>query len=72
VLCRIDEPTRLARLAARTELRHAGHRDTDPAVIAQRSSDAFLELPGERLAFDCGEPTLARQIDAIDRWWRQS
>jgi predicted kinase len=72
VLCRIDEATRVARLAERKEQRHAGHWDADPAVVLQRSSDAFLELPGERLAFDCGKTTVTRQIDAIDRWWRQS
>jgi predicted kinase len=71
VLCRIDEPTRVARLAARTQQRHVGHRDADPAVVMQRSSDEFLDLPGERLAFDCRELPVTRQIDAIDRWWRQ-
>jgi predicted kinase len=71
VLCRTDEPTRLARLARRKAARHAGHHDTDPAVIARRTSDAFLELPGERLTFEGGETALAGQIDAIDRWWRQ-
>jgi predicted kinase len=71
VLCRIDEPARVARLAARKLQRHAGHRDADPAVIMQRSSNEFLDLPGERLAFDGGELPVTRQIDAIDRWWRQ-
>jgi predicted kinase len=70
VLCRLDEPTRLARLAQRKAERHAGHRDADPAVVAQRRADEFLELPGERLAFDCGEAAHARKIAAIERWWR--
>jgi predicted kinase len=71
VLCALDEPTRLARLALRKAQRHAGHRDADPAVVGRRSADAFLELPGERLTFDCGELARACQIDPIDRWWRQ-
>jgi predicted kinase len=72
VLCRIDESRRLAQLAARKSQRHPGHGDADPAVAAQRSSDGYLALPGERLAFDLGEPTVAGNLDAIDRWWRQS
>jgi predicted kinase len=72
VLCRSDEPARLARLAARRQARHAGHRDADTAVVTQRASDAFLALRGERLAFDCGEVAVTSQIDAIDQWWRQS
>jgi predicted kinase len=72
ILCRIDEPARLARLAERKTRRHPGHGDADPALIAQRASDSFLDLPGERLAFDCGEFAFARQIGALDRWWRQS
>jgi predicted kinase len=72
VLCRIDEATRVVRLRERKELRHAGHRDANPAVILQRSADAFLELPGERLVFDCGKSTGTRQMDMIDRWWRHS
>ncbi|HEY5101725.1 MAG TPA: AAA family ATPase [Steroidobacteraceae bacterium] len=72
VLCRIDEATRLAQLAPRRSQRHAGHADAERAVIAQRASDGYLALPGERLAFDFSEPTAARRLDAIDRWWRQS
>lgn len=71
VLCRLDEPTRLTRLAERKIARHTGHWDADPAVVTQRSSDGFLELPGERLAFGGGEPGVTRPIDVIDRWWRQ-
>jgi predicted kinase len=72
VLCHAPESLRLARLASRRAARHAGHRDLDPSVLAQRSGDAFLALPGERLAFDSGEPAITGQIDAIDRWWRES
>ena len=72
VLCRVDEPTRLARLARRRldPARHTGHGDMDPAVIVQRSADAFLELPGQRLTFDGGESADAEQLEAIDRGWR--
>jgi predicted kinase len=68
VLCRIDEATRLGRLAhrARHEARHVGHRDADSAVSAQRSADAFLELPGERLALDGSK---AAELETIDRIW---
>jgi predicted kinase len=72
VLCRAPESLRLARLAARQAARHAAHRDLDPAVIAQRSADEFLALPGARLTFDSGETAVAGQIDAIDQWWRES
>ena len=74
VLCRVAEPARLARLARRRQdaARHAGHGDTDPAVAAQRSGDAFLELPGERLTFDGGESAEAHQLEAIDRSWRSA
>jgi predicted kinase len=71
VLCRVAEPTRLARLSQRGVLgvRHAGHRDADFALGAQTSGDAYLDLPGERLPFDCGEAADASQLDAIDRCW---
>lgn len=74
VLCRVAEPARRARLARRREdpARHAGHGDTDPAVAAQRSGDAFLALAGERLTFDGGESTDARELAAIDRLWRSA
>jgi predicted kinase len=74
VLCRIAEPARLARLARRREEpgRHAGHGDTDPAGAVQRSGDAFLALAGERLTFDGGESTDARELEAIDRCWRSA
>ena len=72
VLCRVAEPMRLARLARRRQdpARHLGHGDTDPPVAAQRSGDAFLALAGERLTFDGGESSDARELEAIDRCWR--
>ena len=72
VLCRVDEPARIARLDRRRQdaARHAGHGDADPAVRAARSGDAFLELPGERLTFHGGEAADADQLEAIDRSWR--
>jgi predicted kinase len=72
VLCRVEESTRLARLTQRRAdgTRHHGHRDIELALRAQRSGDAFLDLPGERLAFDSGEATDASQLHAIDRCWK--
>mgnify|MGYP001135519442 CR=1 FL=1 len=69
VLCRIEETLRQARLASRRRdpARHRGHGDADPQVAADRSGDAFLDLPGERLVFDNGDP--AELIAALDRWW---
>jgi predicted kinase len=71
VLCQIDEPVRLARLARRRQdaARHPGHGDADPAVLAQRASDGFLALPGERLTFGGGESADASSLEAIDRYW---
>jgi predicted kinase len=71
VLCRVAEPARLARLSQRGAqgMRHAGHRDAELALGAPTSGDAYLDLPGERLAFDSGEAADASQLDAIDRCW---
>jgi len=66
VLCRLGEAARLARLARRE--RQAGHGDADPAVRADRTSDAFLELPGERLTLE-GETTDSGSVALIDRCW---
>jgi predicted kinase len=51
LLCRVAEPLRLERLAARAgdPTRHAGHRDAAGLAGADRRADAFLDLPGERL-----------------------
>jgi len=74
VLCRVDEPTRLARLARRRQrqARHPGHGDTDPAVREERSGDAYLALPGERMTLDGGEAADARRLEAIDQFWHRS
>lgn len=71
VLCRIDEPTRLARIARRRQSqRHAGHGDADPTVRDARAGDAFLELAGERVTFDGREAADARHLETLDRSWR--
>jgi predicted kinase len=72
VLCRVDEPARLARIAHRQqdESRHAGHGDALATVTTQRSGDAFLALPGERVTFDGGENLDARHLEALDERWR--
>ncbi len=52
ILCSIDEPERLARLASRASnpSRHAGHRDAEQAQLAvPAGADGFLDLPGARL-----------------------
>ncbi len=51
LLCRVDEPLRRERLAARAADpgRHPGHRDARQASGAvDTRADAFLDLPGER------------------------
>jgi predicted kinase len=50
LLCRVAEPLRQARLAARAgdPGRHAGHRDA-AAAAADPRGDAYLSLPGGRL-----------------------
>jgi predicted kinase len=51
VLCRIPEPLRQQRLAARAAdaARHPGHRDGDWVAQAGVSSDGFLDVAGPRL-----------------------
>ena len=70
VLCRLDEAMRLARLVERKPQRHPGHRDAEPQALSQRCAEAYLALPGERFAYDGSDSERARQINAIDRWWR--
>jgi predicted kinase len=72
VLCRVDEPTRLARLARRRQDRGAarGPRRHGSCGQSAKIGDAFLELPGQRLTFDGGESADAQQLEAIDRCWR--
>ncbi len=69
VLCRTSDAARLARLAERE--RHAGHGDAAPAVRADRTSDAFLDLPGERLTLD-GETIDSAGVVLIDRCWHDA
>jgi predicted kinase len=72
VLCRLDEPERLARLTARQSdpTRHPGHE-----LAAQRARvpacNDFLELPGERLLFDArrGEAALSQLVASLDAAW---
>src|SRR6185503_5470021 len=65
ILCRIEEPERQMRLAARQDdpSRHPGHRDAlrrDDDL----SADRFLDLPGERFLFESAHGLLQ-----IDGWW---
>jgi predicted kinase len=70
VLCRVDEPERQRRIAARAQdpTRHPGHGDAE----AQRAADndCFLELAGERLLFDTGAGAMdpAGLLQRLDRW----
>ena len=68
-----------SRCGLRARLRSAQNRrgtrgTATPIRLSSRKdpADEFLALPGERLTFDSGETAIAGQIDAIDRWWRQS
>lgn len=74
VLCRAPEAERLARLAEREQnpTRHAGHRfgerqSASPEAIGMnRSGDAFLDLPGERLVHDAASHHTV--LTALDHW----
>jgi predicted kinase len=65
VLCRVPEPIRLERLAARAgdPARHPGHRDAAQAAAGSRSGDDFLALPGARLVYD-GSPASGHGLHA--------
>lgn len=65
VLCRIDEPTRIQRLLARSTdpSRHSGHRDA-ALVSAPTSGNDFLSIPGERFLYE-GQASL----ESFDAWW---
>lgn len=67
ILCRVDEQERLRRLRSRIgdPTRHSGHRDADLLVTTTRTSDAFLDLPGERFLADDSHPVTG----ALDHWW---
>jgi len=70
VLCRVDEPERIVRLASRHSdpARHAGHRDHALAVASPAvRGDEFLELPGMRLVHD-GDGH-GKVLTALDGWW---
>jgi predicted kinase len=73
VLCRVAAAERLARLAARAgdAARHAGHRDAQLANDHLQTPSAFLELSGERLAYDNGSAVSQCGVDwfeTLDRW----
>jgi predicted kinase len=70
ILCRVDETTRLARLEARSgdAHRHPGHRDAAQAGQAPSAdTDAFLELPGERIQYTTPGAT-EQLVHALDDW----
>ena len=73
ILCQLDEAERLHRLAARRSdsQRHQGHREDDPTVRADRTSDAFLELAGERHTFSALSESAASPILAALDAFRQ-
>ncbi len=75
LLCRIDEPTRLRRLRDRqaSGSRHPGHRELEPSCLADRRSDGFLDLPGERLTHlsDNDTAPLLRELDSLIRGARR-
>ncbi len=72
VLCRLDEPERLARLNARQSdpARHGGH-ELAAQLGRVPDCDVYLELPGERLAFDAraGEAGLSQLMASLDGRW---
>lgn len=78
ILCRVAEPVRIARLAARAidPSRHAGHRDAEIASERSRRSAEFLALPGERFVFDSHDSSSAAggglQLRALIESLRQS
>jgi predicted kinase len=71
ILCVLDEPQRLARLAARARdlTRHAGHRDADLAAQPLPThGNGFLDLPGAR--FRCGaDASNSGLLAQLERWW---
>ena len=74
VLCQVPEAERLARLVEREQhpARHAGHRfgerrSAAPTAIGMnRSGDAFLDLPGERLVHDAASHHTV--LATLDDW----
>jgi len=75
ILCRVTEPVRLERLAARVgdPSRHPGHRDAELRTAGDRRSDAFLDLPAERFLYDGSgrDPGASERLTLLlDAWWR--
>src|SRR6185312_6775764 len=72
VLCRLDEPERLARLTARQSdpARHWGH-ELAPQWDRVPECDAFLELPGARWLFNArGDgPALSELVASLHTLW---
>jgi hypothetical protein len=70
ILCRVEEPLRVARLAARGRDpdRHPGHRDALLAAAGVGDTDRFLELPGERIIFDGSQPQAAALVRWLGTW----
>jgi len=73
VLCRVPEAERLARLGDREKdpARHAGHRfgerqSAAASAIGMNRSDAFLDLPGDRLVHDASSHHTV--LTALDDW----
>jgi predicted kinase len=73
VLCRVPEAERLARLADRETdpARHAGHRfgerqSAAVSAVGMNRSDAFLDLPGDRLVHDASSHHSV--LAALDDW----
>jgi len=67
VLCRVGESDRLSRLQARRAAgeRHSGHGDLGPDVVADRSTDRYLEIPGARWTAEgiAGQEALLQILD---------
>jgi predicted kinase len=74
VLCTVEEPQRLARLAARTgdTTRHPGHRDAEHAI--ERAAGGFLELDGVRFEYPAhlhSSRAAEGVLTAIEHFWRE-
>jgi predicted kinase len=67
VLCRVDEVERRRRLQARAAdpARHAGHADS-LLLSAERRSDDFLDLPGDKLLHDSGDAVFDNVMERLN------
>jgi predicted kinase len=76
VLCRVEEGERIRRLDSRRRntSRHRSHGELDPTVMADRTSDAFLALQGERVIYQDDADAIARAeaLQSIDHGWHNS